>query len=332
MKGKIVAWLRLFRAHTAILETPIAVAGAGLALGTIFDVRIIGWAVFGILYHFAGYGMNSYVDWAKGFDKDDPHKEHHPLNTGEISPKAAKYGVISMLGLLIVVGEVMGNFSVVAHVSVVIMLVSGSAYNLFGKYTRLKFIPISIVHTMVFVFPYFVYADSPGVPAMLLIAGFFIHHIYQIMISGDVKDVRQDEASLLQELGTQVENVPMKGQMFNAGTTVQMIGYSLSVLQIAIATTAVFLQDGLTFSITPVALTGAWMLYESDKVIGDGPYKREMRVRAMSRKELAGIWMLCAATIPAIGYIGWAFIIAVSLAYFFPTSKLLWGNWLKPEV
>jgi 4-hydroxybenzoate polyprenyltransferase len=332
MKDSAKAWLRFFRAHTAILEAPIAVVGAALAIGTLWDIRVAGWAGFGILYHFAGYGMNSYVDWAKGFDKGDPHKEHHPLNTGEIKPDHAKYAVVVSLIALVAVGEVLSGFSMVGHICIAVMLVSGSAYNMLGKVTRFKFIPIALVHTMVFVFPYAVYSDTIAVEAIIISVAFYVHHVYQIMISGDVKDIMQDEASLLKELGTRVKDVPIEGVMFDAGINVQLIAYTLSIIEIALATSANFIQQGLTLTLAPVVVVGAWMLYESDQVIKDGPYKRSERLQSMSRKELAGIWMICAAAMPTLSPLAWGTVIAGSLAYFFPMSKFLWGNWVKPEV
>lgn len=332
MKNKSEAWLKLFRAHTAILEAPMAVLGAAVGIGTLWDVRVLGWALFGVLYHFAGYGMNSYVDWAKGFDKDDPNKSHHPLNTGELSPKEAKYGVVASLALLIILGEVLAGFSRIAHVCVVVMLVSGSAYNFLGKYTRFKFIPISIVHTMVFVFPYLVYTQEIGNAGIILSAAFFIHHVFQIMISGDVKDITQDEASLLYDMGARVREVPLRGNVFEAGLTVQLIGYGLSIAQISAAVSLSVIMSGFTYPVLAVIALGSWMFWQTDKVIGDGIYDRGLRVEAMSKKELAGIWMLLASTISIITVNGFLAIVGVSLAYFFPMSKFLWGNWLKPEV
>jgi len=84
------AWLRLGRMHTLILEAPLATLGAAIGLGGLWDWKVLLWFIFGSMYHAVGYSMNSYVDWKKGYDKNDERKQHHPLNTQDISPDTAK--------------------------------------------------------------------------------------------------------------------------------------------------------------------------------------------------------------------------------------------------
>jgi|APHM01.1.fsa_nt_gi UbiA prenyltransferase family. len=144
------SWLQLFRAHTVILEAPMALIGAAIGVGTFVDPRVGAWLLFGALYHIVGYGMNSYVDWKKGFDKDDPMKQHHPLNTGDIDPETAKKVIYGLTGALVVYLFALTYSSPPAVGLSVLMIVSGLIYNYFGKYTILKFVPISIAHTLVF--------------------------------------------------------------------------------------------------------------------------------------------------------------------------------------
>lgn len=332
LSDKIRAWLIFFRAHTAILETPIAVLGAALALGTLWHPDIILWVVFGVMYHFVGYGFNSYADWANGFDKDDPHKKHHPLNTGDIKPSTAKYVTILSLVLMVAYGLVISGLTLVSLACVVVMLGLGSAYNVVGKYTQHKYLLAAGVHTMVFVFPYLTYTTEITMPFLIGISLFFVHHIFQIAVSGDVKDIRQDESSLLQEAGCEIEKTRLGDHRLKTSSNVYGVSMILVAVEVVLA-----IQNSIivTMDIHSAFFTSALalvMFTEAHHVVKLGIYDRDKRVSAMSKKELFGIWMICASYGYVIGVTGFLAIVGVSLLYFFPMSKFMWGNWLKPEV
>lgn len=333
---KLRAWLIFFRAHTAILETPMAVLGAALALDTVFHWDMLYWIVFGVAYHYIGYGMNSYVDWAKGYDKDDEHKQHHPLNTGEITPTQARHVIFGMFILFIVYALWLGDFSIVAVVGVAVMFISGLSYNYFGKVTKHKYIPISIVHTMVFVYPYITYTTEFNILLVLGAAAFFIHHVYQIAISGDIKDIKQDESSLIRSWGADVVTLKNGAEVMRLGSKVKQISIALVFLEVmlaaAIYTIAVIRHEYRLLYILPIGMTSLWMVIEHAKLTTSQPYRREESISRMSRKELAGFWMMTAAFIPHIGLLGFIAVIIASLAYFLPISKFMWGNWVRPDV
>jgi 4-hydroxybenzoate polyprenyltransferase len=329
---KMRKWLILFRAHTAVLEAPLAVLGAALALGSLEDPILLGWLAFGMLYHYVGYGMNSYADWKKGFDKDDPRKQHHPLNKGTIEPDKAKKVIFGMFGLLIVLGIALGGLNIITLGCLAVMIASGVSYNYFGKVMTLKFIPIAVVHTMVFVFPYLVYADTITIPFILITAAYFVHHTFQIVISGDVKDIDQDEASLIKELGADVGYGVVYDDKFEVGTVVMFMSFGLCILQVALATSGTFLLGNRLISEFLIILFGFWMFYETDKIVETGPFNREDRVLHMSRKEIAGYLMVHSAVVPVVGLASFVLVPAFMLGYLLTTSKYMWGNWIKPEV
>jgi 4-hydroxybenzoate polyprenyltransferase len=332
MKDEVVAWLRLFRAHTAILEVPLAVTGAVLGLGTFWHIDVVAWALFGVIYHFAGYGMNSYVDWKKGFDKDDPYKQHHPLNTRTLSPSEAKKGVYAVLCVLIITALVLTGPTLQSVGLILLMLVSGVAYNYFGKLTSLKFIPIAIVHTMVFILPYQTYSSGFSILSLLVAGAIFTHQVFQIMISGDIKDITQDEASLLQDMGAQVMEISNGEKILTTGDGVQVAGYFLVILEISLIVSVLTLGSTTLTHIVITSAFSAAMLYYSDKVIQDGVYVRTRRIRSMSLKELSGVAMILTSITAVVGATPVFVVLGANLAYFLPVSKLLWGNWVRPEV
>lgn len=330
--GTVRNWLILFRAHTAILEAPLAVLGASLALGSFNKPVLLGWLAFGMLYHYVGYGMNSYADWKKGFDKEDPRKQHHPLNQGTIDPDTSKNAIFVLLGLLIVSGIALGGLNLVTVGSIAVMVVSGVSYNYFGKFLTLKFLPISIVHTMVFVFPYLVYSDEVSWAFGLAASAYFVHHAFQIIISGDIKDIDQDEASLIERLGANLGYGVIYEDEFDAGMKVMVLTFSLTIAEIILATSAAFMLRSSIITYVIIVILGFWMLYESDKIIATGPFNREQRLEHISRKEIAGYAMIHSAFIPVIGITGYFIIVGFMVGYLLPVSKYMWGNWVKPDV
>jgi hypothetical protein len=224
----------------------------------------------------------------------------------------------------------------VAGVGVAVMLVAGVSYNYFGKVTKHKYIPIAVVHTMVFVYPYITYTTEYNVVVVLGAAAFFIHHVYQIAISGDIKDIEQDESSLIRSWGASVDTLSNNAKVMNLGMKVKYISVILVFAEIALAS-AIYVIEVLRYEfrtvyVLPLGLTAIWMLREHVKLTANQPYRRNKSISTMSRKELAGFWMLTAAFIPLIGVLGFLAVIAASLAYFLPISKFMWGNWLRPDV
>lgn len=331
MVSKAVAWLRIFRAHTAVLETPLAILGAAMGLGTIWNWNIVLWIIFGIVYHNLGYGINSYADWKKGYDRDDPNKSHHPLNTGELSPDSVKYVIYSIFVLFILYTLWIGNFRYVIISAILITAASGLIYNFFGKEINAKFIPISIAHTMVFVTPYYLYARHFSVPSILIICAIFIHQAYQIGISGDIKDMLQDEASLIKNIGAYIRDVEGK-TLFVPGQKVITVAFAMALLEYILALVVSILLSGISISFVAIIVLGIWMLYETDSTIYQGEYNRNERVSAMSRKEIAGIFMIAASLISIITWIGFFAIVILSMVYLLSMSQIMWSTWIRPEV
>jgi len=330
-KKTIKSWLIFFRAHTAILEAPMAALGAALAIGHFWNLEVLMWAIFGVLYHFVGYGMNSYADWKNGYDVDDPNKNHHPLNTGDISGNTAKLVVQISTVFLIVYGIVASGLNVEPLVVLTAMVVIGVTYNYAGKLTQHKYMLVALVHSLVFLLPYVVYQPDVSNIIWVAVLAYFVHHVFQILISGDVKDIEMDESSLVQSLGMSIEHTKSGEKLLDVDPSVVAISYIVGILEGVIVIAILLFFDPPTYTIVLTLSMMAWMIIEIDDIIGEGYYKRDKRVAAMSRKELAGLWMIFAAFTGQIGLEAWIGMVALSLAYFIPVSKIMWGG-INPDV
>lgn len=328
--NRFKSWLVFTRAHTVILEAPMAALGASLALGTFWHVGVLKWTLFGALYHLTGYGMNSYSDWKNGYDKNDPNKEHHPLNTGEIKPNTAKLAVYTLTGSLLAYGLHLTQLRIESLVVLALMILLGVAYNYLGKTIQHKYVLVSGVHTLVFVLPYVTYTDSYANIVWIGALAYFVHHIFQILISGDVKDVEMDESSLIQELGMRIEYVDgMK--LLDVDPSVVVISYIVSILEgIIVIGILLFFEPSTIVSGLTMIMFG-WMMLEVDGVISEGLYDRSQRVSAMSRKEIAGLWMIFCSFTGQLSILSFAVMAVASMTYFIPVSLFMWGG-LKPDV
>ena len=342
---KFKQWLIFFRAHTGMLEAPIPAFGAAVALGSLWRVEVLAWAVVGLLYHFAGYGQNSYYDWEKGYDKDDPHKQHHPLNTGAINPERAKFAANGMVAATVLAIVMLTGFTVVPLLLLAVALLSGLLYNLYGKSVTHKYMLLAVAHSMLFVIPYTLYGNGNARFAAVVFLALVVHHCFQIAISGDVKDINQEESSLLNKIGVVWEDGAdlvvsydgtIKDGVIKHTRNVDVIVTFVTALQVAFALVALCLTE---LSLEPISgivflmLLGSISLwFVSIRIVTSGPYIRKQRMRNIAVRELIGFWIIYMAFIPIIGGMGYAIAFILCILYLFTLSKAMWGTLLRPKV
>jgi len=331
IKNQLRAWLVLFRGHTAILEAPIAALGAALSIGTFWSPEVALWGLFGVIYHYAGYGMNSYLDWANGYDKEDPNKSHHPLNTGEISPSACKKVVYGLYGIMILYAIVLLGINLAGFVVLASIIVTSMTYNAIGKEIEHKYLLVAYSHTAVFILAYFSYEQTYGFIVWFGVVAYFVHHVFQILVSGDVKDAEQDESGIIKDMGMDVTETDCGKKILEVSPRVVVASYIISIIEsVIVLGILAFEHPPTSVLVITVGLMG-WMLIEVDGVISEGVYNRQRRVSAMSRKELAGLWMIFASFTTQLGVESFIFMAALSIAYFIPVSVFMWGQ-LTPDV
>ena len=184
------SWFRLFRAQTApatvySIVVPYIIAGGRdpATLATLFAA--------GHLLHYASFGHNSLMDYLMGFDKEDPNKKHHPLNTGEIDPVKASWVIHSMLFI-----SLMGLGLIAAAMESVWPLIALMAYAAWGyaynngldHLTKHSWLPISLAFGFLPLYGYLLAGSDPLMVALLFSWG-FLTVLYQIAWEGNIKDL-----------------------------------------------------------------------------------------------------------------------------------------------
>lgn len=334
--SKIVEYLKLTRAHTLPLETVPAICGAAVAGASPEEIVI--WGFFGAFYHLGGYGMNSVVDWVKGYDKEDENKQHHPLNSGTLDVRVSGFSVLVLISSAVGIAAsmVVNKGSVIPAVILAVGFGCAVAYNQIGKETHLKFLLISVAHTTVFVLPYTIYR---GVDSVVVLAGLtmFLWVSYQIGVSGEIKDITTDEANVMKALGMRVEDKNGTYYISNesslAGTFSRGLRYLITV---PVVGTFFYLGGGdeplaLVIMLSILVISFSTLVY-NHTIIQTGMYQRQRRLLAMSKVEALTLVLFVLSLYPSLGITLSVALIGGSVAWVYALSRIMWGSKLTPKV
>jgi len=339
--GNLRDWLQLFRSHTSPLEMTITITGSAFAVGTIWDIKVLLFLIFGWLYHNAGYGHNSAEDYIQGYDREDPNKSHHPLQRGTIDPQKARYVCIVLVVATFLYGLFISGLDPAAMVLLAIITFSGALYNILGKRMKGKFIPIALAHSLLLPFAFFgsgggvemlrgypYFEETVSLAVLLGSAYLLLQIVYQIMIEGDLKDMEMDEASFLRTLGAKLED-----GFFRASPMARVFSLALKSLSIAGLSWLIFIGRG---GIVPYALLcvfSATMLMLDDGLMRARKLDHSGTLRSMALMEVLSTFALVIAVAPFIGgTLNALLIMAFNMLYFVSLNRYLWGTGLIPRV
>lgn len=278
--------------------------------------------------------MNSYSDWKNGYDKDDKYKQHHPLNSG-MDPKwaAAISGwlVGSAAGIAVMKAVIEQSEAGVALT--LVGFAAGVAYNKVGKLTKHKYLLIATAHSTVFAIPYVTIAGVDGYAAFGTLL-MFLWVMYQISISGEVKDITVDEANLLRdEFGVVAKYWAMEEENHLSNTSkamkwafLQRVVFTLTALALAFAS-----GSGI-FVLSLIGVVGASSAIIGVKSVSSGAYIRPKRMRQIALVEIGSFVVFVGSFQGVIGTPVVLLLISTSALYLFAANRTLWGTWLAPDV
>lgn len=332
---RIKSYLQLSRFHSSVLEIIPAIVGASLATGNLFDINVLLWAIYANLYHVTGYSMNSYTDWKSGYDKDDPNKQHFPLNKGTLSPNKAKWAVYILAGITFIYGVILliGNW--IAFIVIFTGAIAGAGYNIIGKEIGWKSLLIAYAHSTVFAVPYLA---SGGRNANLLLVGWgyvFLWVLYQINIEGDIKDMDTDEENFLINYGAYYEDFILtdNGGYVHFPSGIVIYSHVLKLFT-AIFGVLIAFELGATLYIMGAVLfiIGVASLVFGSDLLQSGEYNRQDRISTMATIELLTLYGLIVAATPVIGTIEGFILFIGSIVWVLVFNKIEWGSLLAPNV
>jgi hypothetical protein len=291
--------------------------------------------LYGIVYHIAGYSHNSYSDWRNGYDEQDVYKQHHPLNTGALSPTRAKYFVIGSIITAMVIALAISYSSPAALAFLFVALLGGIYYNELGKETHLKFIPISFAHTSTFVVPYLGFGGSTD--DLAFISGavvVFLWVVYQISVSGEVKDTDTGEQNLLEHWGLEKAYDELAN---NAVVTKKVKMYSLGLrLFIGIAALAYLGVTNLNALVGfAIILFTVISLYLNQRMFHIGLFSRKDAIEDMALIEFCSMSifvLMFTTTVDLFTGLSLISLIVISFLWVRTFNQMLWGTKVAPKV
>jgi len=302
---------------------------------------VAAWFAAGVLYHLAGYGMNSLEDWRAGFDKEDPHKQHHPLNSGTLSESSSSLVVYSLFVAAVVYAIVLARFNVLAVVVISLGVMSGVAYNLLAKGTVFKPVPIAIAHTTMFITPYVALGGSLESVTFWLAVVFMLFWVaFQIGISGEIKDLEDTgEYNVLEEsfgLKTWEDMYNGETHITNTKITQRVATWTRVVMALVGCLVIGFSYNNLSLELAYVTLSYTIPMAFSMLMIlpltKEGAYNRKGRLQDMANIEMLSLISFVAIHLPVYGFVAGSLFVLGSAAWVLTFNQLEWGTWLAPEV
>lgn len=325
--------LQLTRAHTAPLEIVPAVLGALLATQGELELAVVLWGIFGLLYHLTGYAHNSVSDYQQGYDKGDPYKQHHPLNkSGLIFEHISNIIVSVLFGITLIYTATLVYPSAEGTALMVIMILAGLGYNLYGKETKFKFVLISIAHSSVFALPYVSLGGEILNPVFLLAWVYvFLWVVFQIAISGEIKDIDTDEENTLMSLGIEISYDEIHDEVnLEIPRRIPLIGVVIrsGMMMCAVGVGVITRGVGSVLAVIIIWLS----MFSSSDMLYSGTYNRDHRLKLMSLIEASSLTGFCLIMAFYTGHSIAVGLILGSTIWLVVLNKIEWGTYLTPRV
>lgn len=312
-------YLQLFRAHTApatIITMLVAFYVGGGRVFSYFGLLI---GVYALLIHWLSYGHNSLLDYKTGYDAKDKHKQHHPLVSGRMT--IAQADRVIQWGLLIfsIIGAAISYYYAVNPVlsiaGLLLFYSAGHAYNDgLGKTSILKSIPLTLCYLGLWIWAYFMAAQTFTWLGELVMVYMGLTILYQIAYEGELKDIEADEANLLRYLGAKVE----KGSFYPGKAAF------LGLLKLAGA--AVLLSINMSYYV--IAGVGS-MLFLLLLLTETRTWNHKQELTRVAVMEIITIYMLVIAVMPWVdGFV----LMTFGIVYYICMNKLMWNTYLRPQV
>jgi len=317
-------WAAFGRWHTAALTSTYLVLGYLLAGSSLLSWRALAWALFGLLFHTAGFQNNNVMDlWA---DLGDGHKSHMPLVAGEMPLRDAVQVNAVLLLLTGFFGVLLTGFRPVAVVLLIVCCLSGFHYNYYCKRTVLAVASITLCFGLLPGVSYFSLADGS------LMIGFVLAYClaqihWQIGWSGFIKDLLVDKVNLLRNLGCRVSGgwfVPSKGA--------QVYGWGSRLLLVVLGCWIWALSGSGALALLLLVVLVTTSVFSSHELINYREFTHMEIVRFCALTEILTLWVLLFALQGIIGWAAVVALVAVPLMWFVSWNYIYWGRLIAPNV
>ena len=309
-----------------------------LAPSAVFDLWMVA-VLFPLawLTHAIGFGLNSYLDTAMGYDLRDPAKRAHPLVSKKVSLSSAcrvlNWGAC-FAALFAVLVTLHAQNPTLALAAFLLYVVSGYSYNCgLSKESLFGFASISLSFTALGAWAWFLSHGAIGTLGWVLISYVFFTILFQISWSGFIKEMQvRERSNLLIRLGAVLGSMivgPEQGgrAYFDPGSSIYY-GYAVKLANLALGVALLYLMFSWQ-GLASLLFFGSIALYFLHQLTKRREYERDRELRNMSAMEIATIFLPIPIVVPLAPALA---LMIFGVAYFWICNKVLWGVALHPRV
>lgn len=269
---------------------------------------------------------NAVMDYP--WDKKDPSKQHHPLVAGRVDYDSAVQfagwylllvSVLAIITCLIFPG---GN-KLLSLMFIFCASIFGHAYNDMGFSKFVMTWPTITGYAVSLAgFGYFLGTNEhfsiSGIILPILFYGMF-REIFQVSVSGRIKDMKTDEGNELKLIGARLEN----GFFYPGFSWIYAVCLTIGESLVGIYMFLNFCFSWYTLPIIIIFFCIGWILV--CRAIKPREYKHEHEVVFLSLNEVVWIFLLSIILSPLIGFATVAFMLIFALTWFFIANKFIWN-------
>ena len=269
---------------------------------------------------------NSIADYQ--WDKNDPSKQHHPLIDGRVSydfgVRFAGWYLLLVSLLAIITCLIFPGNKLLSLMFIFIASISGHAYNDNGFSKYIMTWPSIMGYAIALAgFGYFLGTNEQfsthTIIIPILIYGMF-REIFQVSVSGRIKDMVTEEGNELKMMGARLEN-----GVFHPGYSwIYAVLLTIGESFVGAYLFLTFCFSWFTLPVIIMFFCVGWVLVYQD--IKPREYKHEHEVVFLSLTEVVWIFLLSVILSPLIGFATVAFILVFALSWFFLANKIVWGT------
>lgn len=312
--------LAFSRIHTASLTIPVLIISALLS-GYSYPY-IIGFAVFALLFHGVGFALNNIADY--DYDVQDPYKKHFPLITGKINYRNATMSDTIGLIIVAVYGMVLSH-GVVSVVLLSLAIIFGIVYNFRNKTSKYAQIYISLSFSLLI--PYVMFGRDDTIVMILYTVFAFFTMMYQIGVSGYIKDVEVPQYNMMSAMGMKL----IGGQIMFSQKNRTYAAILRIIVIISGAVVIYFGKNAIVYLI-PFAMVQILTVIHGNKLVTTQRWIRNVMLKRMSMVEILN-YMSIAVGLGAYYGPWWViFLIVFPMVWFVSFNRIFYGTSMFPRV
>lgn len=316
------------RIHTASLTIPVVLIAAVVSGWNYLYIALF--AAFALLFHMTGFAMNNLADYE--YDKLDPYKKHFPLVSGRINYSNAMMVDIILFAVTYGFAILLVGGRIIPVIFASVAFFTGVGYNFLNK--RSKYGPTLISLSFSMLIPYVMLGDgySHYIVILLYTAFAYLTMMYQISVSGYIKDIETPQYNMLSKMGMRL----LAGQIIFG---MSVVIYS-AALRYAIVVTGLILVGFITHTSTVVVIAymTVYAIFQistiilSGRMIRNQKWVRDRFLKRMSLIEIMNYFSIAILFGIIYGAYWVIFLIIFPIVWFIVFNRFMFHSTMFPRV